>query len=201
VTDLCLNNNRSKNIPNSQNNGPNKEFPNRNHPSRNGINNDPNEQLSDTDNSDKDINRENGNKFSSPPGYLTKSRYITVISEQTIHENWPKLSQRATPIIEKMINQPLDFDNGKGIDRLIKQNSLEQYASATRNAIEKSDKDYDKMSYMMDSIVFDKMTMIGSREALIRPWDPSLLNRASSKGSYPYPSVNIYRFNKISFLI
>jgi hypothetical protein len=43
----------------------------------------------------------------------------------------------------------------------------------------------------MDSIVFDKMTMIGSREALIRPWDPSLLNRASSNGSYPYPSVNI----------
>jgi hypothetical protein len=42
---------------------------------------------------------------------------------------------------------------------------------------------------MMDSIVFDTMTMIGSREALIRPWDPSLLNRASSKGSYPYLSV------------
>jgi len=42
---------------------------------------------------------------------------------------------------------------------------------------------------MMDSIVFDKMTMIGSREAMLRPWDPSLLNRASSKGLYPFPSV------------
>ncbi len=73
---------------------------------------------------------------------------------------------------------------------MIKQQGLEQYASLTRNAIEKSDKDYDKISYMMDSIVFDKMTMIGSREALIRPWNPSLLNRASSKGFYPYPSVN-----------
>lgn len=47
---------------------------------------------------------------------------------------------------------------------------------------------------MMDSIVFDKMTMIGCREALIRPWNPSLLNQASSKGFYPYPSVSIYVF-------
>ena len=42
---------------------------------------------------------------------------------------------------------------------------------------------------MMDSIVFDQMTMIGGREATIRPLDPSLLNRASSKGQYPFPSV------------
>lgn len=75
------------------------------------------------------------------------------------------------------------------LDHLLKQNNLEESASFTRNAIEKSGKDYDQISYMMDSIVFDQMTMIGSREALIRPWDPSLLNRSSSKGSYPYPSV------------
>jgi len=54
---------------------------------------------------------------------------------------------------------------------------------------------------MMDSIVFDTMTMIGSREALIRPWDPSLLNRASSKGSYPYLSVNnLFNKTKLSLL-
>ncbi len=52
---------------------------------------------------------------------------------------------------------------------------------------------------MMDSIVFDQMTMIGSREAIIRPWNPSLLNRASSKGPYPYPAVNLLlKKNKIS---
>jgi len=54
----------------------------------------------------------------------------------------------------------------------------------------------------MDSIVFDQMTMIGSREALIRPWDPSLLNRASSKGSYPYPSVNLlFKISLILFFL
>ncbi|UJR29195.1 hypothetical protein I4U23_010409 [Adineta vaga] len=137
------------------------------------------------------ISQRNENKLISfPSGYLTKSRYITFISEQTIRENWPKLSQRSMPIIEAMINQPIEFDNGTHLDRLRKQNNLEYYSSLTRNAIEKSNKDYDKISYMMDSIVFDNMTMIGSREALIRPWDPSLLNRASSKGTYPYISGN-----------
>lgn len=48
----------------------------------------------------------------------------------------------------------------------------------------------------MDSIVFDQMTMIGSREALLRPWNPSLLNRASSKGPYPYPAVNGRRVDR-----
>lgn len=135
-----------------------------------------------------------------PSGYLPKSRYISLTSEQIIRDNWPKLSSRATPIIDAILNQPYEFDNGSNISRLVQQNNLEQYASLTRNAIEKSDKDYDKISYMMDSIVFDKMTMIGSREALIRPWDPSLLNRASSKGAYPYPSVNMHSFKSYSFI-
>jgi hypothetical protein len=52
------------------------------------------------------------NKFSLPSGYLTKSRYISLLSEQTIRDNWPKLSQRATPIIEAIVNQPFGFDNG-----------------------------------------------------------------------------------------
>lgn len=67
--------------------------------------------------------------------------------------------------------------------------------------MEKSGKDYDQISYMMDSIVFDQMTLIGSREAFIRPWDPSLLNRTSSKGSYPYPSVNLCKMNFFSMSI
>jgi hypothetical protein len=193
---------------------------NRTGPLRNDINNTlPIQQQSETDNSE---NRRNGNKISLPPGYLTKSRYISFLSDQTIRNNWPKLSSRSIPIIESIVNQPLEFDNGtskkilkkkgflieieffiskkKDIDRLIKQNGLEQYASLTRNAIEKSGKDYDKISYMMDSIVFDKMTMIGSREALIRPWDPSLLNRSSSKGYYPYPSVNLLFVFRKKFL-
>jgi hypothetical protein len=50
--------------------------------------------------------------MSLPPGHLTKSRYIPLVSEQTIRNNWPKLSQRATPIIESIVNQPFEFDNG-----------------------------------------------------------------------------------------
>lgn len=53
---------------------------------------------------------------------------------------------------------------------------------------------------MMDSIVFDQMTMIGGREALIRPWNPSLLNRTSSKGFYPYRSVTVF-FEKLSLVM
>jgi hypothetical protein len=63
----------------------------------------------------------------------------------------------------------------------------------TRKAIERADKDYDRICYMMDSVVFERMTLIGSREALIRPWDPSLLNRASSTGPYPALSVRVTR--------
>ncbi|CAF0993185.1 unnamed protein product [Adineta ricciae] len=156
--------------------------------------------------------RSENKHFSLPSGYLTKSRYVTYISEQTIRDNWPKLSQNALPLVEAIIKQPIDFDNGTrahiinflvkinllssfpykktDLERLIQQHGLEQYASSTRNATENPSKDYDKISYMMDSIVFNNMTMIGSREALIRPWDPSLLNRASSKGTYPFISGN-----------
>jgi hypothetical protein len=52
------------------------------------------------------------NKLSLPAGYLTKSRYISLLSDQTIRENWPKLSQRSIPVIESIVNQPLEFDNG-----------------------------------------------------------------------------------------
>jgi len=64
------------------------------------------------DNSENNLYRRNENKFSLPSGYLTKSRYISLLSEQTIRDNWPKLSQRATPIIEAIVNQPFGFDNG-----------------------------------------------------------------------------------------
>ncbi|CAF4275921.1 unnamed protein product, partial [Rotaria sp. Silwood2] len=198
VKDRCLDNNNMTYNPNLQTSDPSKNSTNRMSPSHNGINNNPIEQHSNKNSSENNINRTNGNKVSLPFGYLTKSRYISFMSEKSIHDNWSKLSQRATPIIEAIINQPYEFDNGTNVDRLIKQNNLEQYASLTRNAIEKSDKDYDKICYMMDSIVFDKMTMIGCREALIRPWNPSLLNRASSKGFYPFLSDTgrqVERFN------
>ncbi|CAF1215332.1 unnamed protein product [Rotaria sordida] len=186
VKDRCLDTNYITYNPNVQTSDPNKDSTNRMNSLNNSINNKPIEQRSDKNN----INRTNENKVSLPFEYLTKSRYISFISEQSIRDNWSKLSQRVQSIIEVIINQPYQFDNGTNIDRLIKQNNLEQYALLTRNAIEKSDKDYDKICYMMDSIVFDKMTMIGCREALIRPWNPSLLNRASSKGFYPFLSGN-----------
>ena len=151
-------------------------------------------------------------KSTSSDGYLTRSRFIPVLTDQTIRNHWPKLPERAQPIIDMIVEQPYEFDMGTSesrrrrrrrprrsislpldLTRLIEQNGLESYASLTRNAISRSDKDYDKISYMMDSIVFDQMTMIASREAMIRPWNPSLLNRSSSKGSYPYPSVGIAR--------
>lgn len=148
-------------------------------------------------------------KPSSPDGYLTRSRFIPVLTHQTIRSHWPKLPDRATPIIDLIVQQPYEFDMGTSesrrlarhrsivllldLTRLIDQNGLASYASLTRNAIGRSEKDYDQISYMMDSIVFDQMTMIASREALIRPWNPSLLNRTSSKGSYPYPSVGMAR--------
>ncbi len=69
----------------------------------------PIQQYSETDNSK---NRRNENKISLPQGYLTKSRYISLLSNQTIRDNWPKLSSRSTPIIESIINQPIEFDNG-----------------------------------------------------------------------------------------
>jgi hypothetical protein len=78
------------------------------------MNNNPLQQNSDMDNSENNISRKNGNKISSPPsGYLTKSRYISLMSEQTIRDSWPKLSQRATPIIDAIVNQPIEFDYGK----------------------------------------------------------------------------------------
>lgn len=58
------------------------------------------------------VHQRNENKSSLPPGHLTKSRYITFISEQTIRDNWPKLSARAAPIIDAIIAQPIEFDNG-----------------------------------------------------------------------------------------
>ncbi|CAF0712063.1 unnamed protein product [Adineta steineri] len=184
VKDLCLNNNTNK-----INTDSNKNLTKRNSPLTNSAHKNSTEQHSTTDNLENSNHRKsNENKVSLPTGSLTKSRYISFISEQTIRDNWPKLSQRARPIIEEIVNKPYEFDNGTHLDHLIKQNGLEQYSLLTRNAIEKSDKDYDKLSYMMDSIVFDNMTMIGCREAFIRPWDPSLLNRASSKGFYPYRS-------------
>jgi len=87
----------------------NKNPTNRNSPLRNDINNTPIQQYSEMDNSD---NRRNGNKISLPPGYLTKSRYISLLSDQIIRDNWPKLSSRSTSIIESIINQPIEFDNG-----------------------------------------------------------------------------------------
>ena len=153
--------------------------------------------------------RNDAKKPSSPDGYLTRSRFIPVLTDQSIRQHWPKLPERASSIIEMIVQQPYEFDMGTSesrrfrlrrpisllsdLTRLIEQNGLESYASLTRHAIGRSEKDYDKISYMMDSIVFDQMTMIASREAMIRPWNPSLLNRSSSKGSYPYPSVGIAR--------
>lgn len=139
-----------------------------------------------------------------PSGYLPKSRYISTLNEETIRKHWPKFSPS---IVESIVQQPFQFDKGtsrnslplrlpsspsrrtKDLDRLIKEENLETFASLTRNAVENRSKDYDKICSMMDSIVFEPMTMIGSREALIRPVDPSLLNRASSSGAYPFPSV------------
>ncbi|CAF3532893.1 unnamed protein product [Rotaria sp. Silwood1] len=198
VKDRCIDYNCMTYNSNLQTSDPNKNSSKQMSPLHNGINNNPMESNSDKNNLENTINQTNKNKISLPFGYLTKSRYISFISEQSIRDNWPKLSQRAISIIDAIINQPFDFDSGTNIDRLIKQNNLEQYALLTRNAIEKSNKDYDKICYMMDSIVFDKMTMIGCREAYIRPWNPSLLNRASSKGFYPFVSgsgKHIERFN------
>ncbi len=104
MKDLCLNNNSI-----IQNSDSNKNLTNRTSSLRNGINNNPIQQHSQMDNSE---NRRNGNKISLPSGYLTKSRYILLLSEQTIRDNWPKLSSRSIPIIESIINQPLEFDNG-----------------------------------------------------------------------------------------
>ncbi|CAF2095392.1 unnamed protein product [Rotaria magnacalcarata] len=189
VKDRCLNNDSDTMNSNVQND-PNKTFTNQTSPLNIDINNNLVEQYSHTKTSDNNINRTNENRMPVQLEYLTKSRYILFISEQSIRDNWPNLSPQATSIIEKIINQPFEFDHGTNIDHLIQQNNLEQYASLARNAIKKSDKDYDKLCYMMDSIVFDKMTMIGCREALIRPWNASLLNQASSTALYPYPSGN-----------
>ncbi len=136
MKDLCLNKNKNiksnLNIQSSdldknsitsdssmQSSGPNKNSAtsnlniqspaNRNSPLRNDINNTSIQQYSEMDNSD---NRRNGNKISLPAGSLTKSRYISLLSDQIIRDNWPKLSSRSTPIIESIINQPIEFDNG-----------------------------------------------------------------------------------------
>ncbi|CAF4165102.1 unnamed protein product [Rotaria socialis] len=190
VKDRCLNNDIDTMNSNVQINDSNKTFTNHTSPLNIDINNNLVEQYSHQKTSDNNINRTNENRMPVQLEYLTKSRYILFISEQSIRGNWPNLSPQATSIIETIINQPFEFDHGTNIDHLIQQNNLEQYASLARNAIKKSDKDYDKLCYMMDSIVFDKMSMIGCREALIRPWNPSLLNQASSIGLYPYPSGN-----------
>lgn len=52
------------------------------------------------------------NPMSLPRGYLTKSRYISFLSDQTIRENWPKLAQRSSALIDAIVNQPLEFDRG-----------------------------------------------------------------------------------------
>ncbi len=108
MNDLCLNNNNyTKSNSNIQNPDSNKNSTSRTGPLRNNISV---QQSPETaDNSD---NRRNGNKISLPPGYLTKSRYISLLSDQIIHDNWPKLSQRSTPVIDAIVNQPLEFDNG-----------------------------------------------------------------------------------------
>ena len=60
----------------------------------------------------------NANKLSSlPNGYLTKSRYISLLSNQTIRDNWPRLSSKSAPIIESILNQPFEFDKGTSIKK------------------------------------------------------------------------------------
>ncbi len=96
---------------NNNSNTQNSDF-NKNSINRTGSlrNNTSIQQYSET--TDNSENRRNGNKISLPAGYLTKSRYISLLSEQTIRDHWPKLSQRSTSIIDAMVNQPLEFDHG-----------------------------------------------------------------------------------------
>lgn len=47
-----------------------------------------------------------------PRGYLTKSRYILFLSDQTIRENWPKLAQRSSTLLDAIVNHPFEFDRG-----------------------------------------------------------------------------------------
>lgn len=47
-----------------------------------------------------------------PRGYLTKSRYILLLSDQTIRENWPKLAQRSSALLDAIVNHPFEFDRG-----------------------------------------------------------------------------------------
>ncbi|CAF1047040.1 unnamed protein product [Didymodactylos carnosus] len=125
-----------------------------------------------------------------PPCYMTKSRYILFISDRTINDHWKNFKQKNHPVLQTILQTPLEIEDGNAIPRLVERRSdLKHYYSNYRNAIS-SPSDYDQISYMMDSIAFPNMTMIGSREAVIRPWDPCLLNRASSSGPYRFPAGN-----------
>ena len=84
----------------------NKNLTNQFSSSHNVINNNPVQLL------DKSENNIYPTKIYVPSEYLTKSRYILLLSEQVIRANWPQLPQRATPIIETILNQPIEFDSG-----------------------------------------------------------------------------------------
>jgi hypothetical protein len=55
--------------------------------------------------------------------YLTKSRYISMITEETLRHNWPKLPVRVTPMLQSMIRRPVDFDNGTSNDVAVRARS------------------------------------------------------------------------------